>query len=730
MYISLKWVQKIISLNTLELPVLCERLTLAGFEIEEIIQKQIFNELDFILDVSLTANRSDLFNVKSFSKELQSIFSQEQEFYSVDSLEYNLVKFPTLKKKAICFKHYVWQNFLQKKYFYTVPKIYQNTERFQSCLTFLSIESEKIKIKQSQPWLQKCLLASNLAPVNNIIDTLNFVNLETGYPFFACDLDKLKQYLGEPFLDFEIQKAKENEQFEIEQDNTVKLKQNNLVLYVNKKPISVISLLTIKAIEIDETTTTLFIYGGLFDPIQIRKSSQSLGLRTEQSVSLEKNLNFNGFEQAFIRLSFLLNSQGISFKNANIPLISNLTGLEKCSFNNYIDNKRPKIKLNYKEVNNLLGSSTSLEKENIIKILEALYFQIISKNDTSCELFVPFSRENDLEREVDIIEEIVRISGFTSFVSIVPSFKNPGHFSKLEKLKRLLRKTLIELGFNEALHYSISTFQSKTQLELKNPIVPESSFFRINLLNQLVQKAELNKKQKNNAFEAFEIGRSYSIEKGNIIESELISGIFGGTQYLSNWSNSEKGINWFEAKGIIDKIFDVLNISVLWARPMQNVNNFLHPGRSAKILVNNNEIGLFGQIHPMIAKKYSLSNEIFLFEFNLEVLKNLWKAKQIYTYQAYSLFPTSLVDLACIKSDTIPFKDVELKIRSTGGPLLESITLFDYYAGDPIPQGYHSLGFKLKFRNFERTLTNEEVEGVVKNITKSLEKEFDITIRQ
>jgi phenylalanyl-tRNA synthetase beta chain len=730
MYISLKWVQKIVSLNALELPVLCERLTLAGFEIEEIIQKQILNELDFILDVSLTANRSDLFNVNSFSKELQSIFFQEEQFRSVDSLKYGSVKFSTLKNKAICFKYFVWQNFLQKRYFYRLPKNYQNPERFQSCLAFLSIESEPIKIKQSQPWLQKCLLASNITPVNNIIDTLNFVNLETGYPFFACDLDKLKQYIGEPILDFKIQKAKENEQLEIEQNNTVKLKQNNLVLYINNKPISVIGLLTIKAIEINETTTNIIVYGGLFDPIQIRKSAQSLGLRTEQSVSLEKNLNFNGFEQAFLRLSFLLNSQSISLKNANLPTIYNLTTLEKRSFVNYINNKRPKIKLEYKEVTNLLGSSIILEKENIFKILEALHFQIIHKNDTSCQLFVPFSRENDLEREVDIIEEIVRLSGFTSFVSIVPSVKNPGHFSKLEKLKRLLRKTLIELGFNEVLHYSISTFQSNTQLELKNPIVPESSFFRSNLLNQLIQKAELNKKQKNNAFEAFEIGRSYSMKNGNIIESELISGIFGGTQYLSNWSSTEKGINWFEAKGIIDKIFDTLNISVLWTKPIENFNEFLHPGRSAKILVNNDEIGFFGQIHPMIAKKYSLNNDIFLFEFNLEVLKNLWKAKQIYTYKAYSLFPTSLVDLACIKSDIISFKEVELRIRSIGGPLLESITLFDYYAGDPIPQGYHSLGFKLKFRNFERTLTNEEVEGVVKNITSSLEKEFDITIRQ
>jgi phenylalanyl-tRNA synthetase beta chain len=386
--------------------------------------------------------------------------------------------------------------------------------------------------------------------------------------------------------------------------------------------------------------------------------------------------------------------------------------------------------LEYKEVTNVLGSSELLNNLNILNVLEALNFKIIRKTENYCEVHVPFSRENDIEREVDLIEEIVRICGFTSFLSIVPSLEKVGKFSKLEKLKRLLRKSFVDLGFQEALHYSISIKQSQQQVQLKNPIVPDSSSFRSNLLTQMIQKAAINKKQKNNIFEAFEIGRVYSVKNGNIIESELISGIFGGNLFSSNWNEDGKTINWFEGKGLINNIFNLLNIEVAWSKQLPKENNLFHPGRCAVLFSKDQKIGFFGQIHPTQAKIKSLNYETFLFEFNIEVLKFLWEEQTIYTYKPYSLFPVSLVDLAFIKPNNILFKDIETKIREVGGPLLETIHLFDYYSGAPIQQGYHNLGFKLKFRNLDRTLTNEEVDNILKKITNSLEKEFHILTRQ
>jgi phenylalanyl-tRNA synthetase beta chain len=731
MYVSLKWVQSILNLKELSLLNFCNKLTVAGFEIEEVQKKFILDEIDFILDISLTANRSDITNIKGFIQELRSIFFKQSYKDSFKLKEIDKVNFSSLKKRIMHSSVFIWEHFLQKETFYSNLNQGNKDLIFEKCCAFISIEVFTLKVKASPQWLQKYLLSSNINPINNILDTINFVTLETGYPFFACDLIKLKKYLKTSTIKFSTRYASIQQKFQIEPNKTIILQPNNLLLYANETPISVIGFLTVREIEINENTTDLLIYGGLFDPLQIRKSAQILGFRTEQSRSLEKHLNFNGLEQAFIRLSILFRVQGINFILENLINIHRIHTMNKPSFINYIENKRPLLNLNYKEVTNLLGSSSFLEKGNILNILKALHFKILIEAEDCCKLNIPFSREFDLEREVDLIEEIVRISGFTSFSSFNFKKIQQGKISKLEKLKRLLRKIFIDLGFNEVLHYSTTTFQTKTQVELKNPIVPENNCFRISLLNQLIQKSGLNTNKKNKTFEAFEIGRIYTISNsGNIIETELISGIFGGKSYHSEWNGEEKIINWFEAKGIMDHFFKILDLPVSWSKLSNKNEKFFHTGRCAELSINKQLLGKFGQIHPVMAKTHALLDQTFLFEFNLSVLEKLWEPKQISMFKQYSQFPATLIDLAFIKNDKICFKDVETKIIDIGGPLLESIQLFDYYSGVPIPVGYHSLGFKLKFRDFNKTLTNEEVDFIVKKIIKALEKDFGIVIRQ
>ena len=155
----------------------------------------------------------------------------------------------------------------------------------------------------------------------------------------------------------------------------------------------------------------------------------------------------------------------------------------------------------------------------------------------------------------------------------------------------------------------------------------------------------------------------------------------------------------------------------------------LHPNRSAELVINNQIIGIFGQIHPCLAKTNSLIDEIYLFEFNLDILKTFWIPLQILHYVPYSLYPISIIDLALIKNNKVSFEEVQKKIYEMGTPLLQSIDLVDYYEGDPIPLGYHSLCFKLKFRTFNKTLTNEEVDTIVKKIKNSLTTSFDVIIR-
>ena len=728
MYISLKWIQNIINLKKISLEILCERLTLAGFEIEEIIQKKILNELDYILDISLTANRSDIYNIKGFSKEIIAIFFEEYELEKNKSSEYKSVKNSVAAVKTFHASSYIWENFLQKNNFYNNKNYISDPASFDSCFTFLSFSIDQVKVHSSPTWLKKCLISSNMESKNNVEDTLQLLCLETGYPFFCFDLIKLENYLKTSSFVFNIRKACLNQKLTIDSETSIFLNPDNLLLYANNTPISILGLLTIKEIEVTKDTTKILFFSGLFDPVKIRKSSQVLGLRTEKSVSLEKILTINGLEQASIRLSFFLKAQGIVLKPRIMPKIHFLASKKSSLFIKYVENLRPKLKLRYKEIEEVLGSSLVIKKEKILTLLKSLNFNVLKDNEEGCELYVPFSREFDLEREVDVIEEIVRLNGFTNFRSKTQQIQSFGKLSKLEKLKRVLRRLLIEKGLNEVLHYSICPLNTAQQLELKNPIVPESSFFRTSLIPQLIQKAALNKKQKNNVFEAFEFARVYSISKGNVFESELISGIFGGTPYFSNWNEEGKPINWFEAKGLINSLFDSLSVSVTWTRCVDH--SLMHPGRTALLSINKNNLGVFGQIHPLLARKNGLPATTFLFELNLDLLKRQWLPTQINKYKQYSFFPASLVDLACIKNDKISFTEVIKQVQDVGGSVLESIDLFDYYGGVPIASGYHSIGFKLKFRNFSKTLTNNEVEEIMKKITKSLKDNFKIQIRK
>jgi phenylalanyl-tRNA synthetase beta chain len=731
MYIPLKWIKNLISLKNISLIKLCEEVTLSGFEIEEVLKNSDLKELDFILNVNLTANRSDILNIKGFVNELFSILLKKKKVFSLKVIKTNTLHSSSLKKDSKI-QYFIWESFLQKKYFYVNKK--NTSTSFEGCYTFFYTQTNICELKKSPQWLQKCLISANILPINNVNDTINFVTLETGYPFFVCDLDKLKNLVNSSTLSFSVHYASPLEKFLIEKDKSLPLSQENLLLYINKIPISIISLLTLKEIDIDFTTKNLLFYGGLFDPVQIRKSSQNLGIRTQQSISLEKNLNFNNLEQAYIRLKVLLGVQGIYFSHKILPSIEMIHPLKKTSFISYIQNKRPILQLNYKEVNNIRGNLQLLDQDQIVSILKRLNFQIINLTKKTCELYIPLSRQEDIEKEIDLIEEVIRISGFNNFSSIKPELKKVGTISKLEKLKRVLRTYLTDLGLNEIFHYSIvntinSNF-SEANLRLKNPVVTETSSFRKNLLVELINKYISNKNQKNKNYEAFEIGRAYHLsEFGDIIESEFISGIFGGHFYTSYWAEEKKSINWFEAKGFIEQTFKLLNISIQWSKITDTTTKILHPNRMAQLSIKNKIIGLFGQIHPFIAQTNSLIDEIYLFEFNLDILKNSWFPLKIPYYSSYSLYPTSSIDLAFIKKNEITFEEVKNEIYEIGKPMLESIELFDYYAGTPVPLGYHSIAFKLKFRTFNRTLTNQEINLILKKIKISLETKFDITIR-
>ena len=333
------------------------------------------------------------------------------------------------------------------------------------------------------------------------------------------------------------------------------------------------------------------------------------------------------------------------------------------------------ILLRYETINEILGpinSSTQIEskyisRQKIDEYLTRLNFKFTyDKLKDLWQVKIPHLRTEDIVREIDLIEEIGRLHGFNNFLTTLPKISTIGNEDSHYKIRKKVTTCLLNLGLNEFIHYSLvnpTTFLTN-EIKLVNPLLADCSNLRISLLPNLIKTVQENLKQKNLSIEGFEYGHVFSSSsKTNFEEKEHVAGIFGGIKSKLSWTNSEIEISWFEAKGKIEQLFEQLNLKTYW-KPCFNRKEItlLHPYRSAEIFLDNGKsLGIFGQIHPLLANKLNFSSEIYLFEFDLEVIELQIQKNKLTFYKSYSLYPKIVKDLSFIIQKDIPFE----KIRET-----------------------------------------------------------------
>ena len=763
MYISLKWIKEIIGIQKLTLNEFVERLTLAGFEIESITKKKDFESTDLILDISFTANRADVSIIKGLITEIITLFNSQIFFeipnhikplillnnqasldvFNLDSSLYSQTKKNFLRTvlyksvhnyKAWQSKYLLWEWYLQKKSFTkTITDV--NVLNSNECILYTAI-SKKVKVKSSPYWIKNRLLLMGFTPVNNIVDTINYVMLETGQVFFAYDHEILEDFMATKDLVFITKPAPKNSLFPISESKTIKLDQNISTLTINDKIISIPGLIQNYKTLINNATSYFVLQYGIFDSKKIKIFSKLLNLRTEYSIKSEKQTDLNLIEQAYLRLIHIFWTQNIKFDDKGSERITFKSQKNNpILFYNYIKHSEKQIKVFYKNIKTLTGPYnriSSLNDFQIVRNLKLLNFKITFQTDKNFHVLVPLARKVDIEREVDIVEEIVRVIGFNKFKPLIINNTKFGDLTKFEKLKRRLRSYLLNLGFNESIH-SILIKKSRTdEIRLKNPLFNESSVLRSSLLDGLIDKVDLNQKNIGKMFETFELGRVYNLlSDGKKKEIEVMSGVFGGQIFHSPWSSKNSALNWFEAKGILETLMEKLNLSLsIYWNPTNNCGTKFHPNLTTNLLIGNQKLGIFGQIHPILALKKNLSKKVYLFEINTEILNRFSESKTLIKYIPYSSYPISYIDLSFIINKSILSSEIKEIIFILGQPLLKSISLFDYYSGQPIKEGYCSLTFKLKFQSETRTLSNDEVIKITTPIIQYLEKHYDIKFQE
>ena len=583
-----------------------------------------------------------------------------------------------------------------------------------------------LKVAPSPLWLQQRLQKAGIRPINNIVDITNLVMLETGQPLHAFDSKRLAVIDGdsEPQLaSLGLRQALDGEEFTSLDSTEHKLSPEALVVTYSNRPIALAGVMGGADEAVNEATTSIWLEAAVFAPQAVRRSARSVGLRTEASSRFEKGLPREATLAAADRAVALLMQH----------CAANVSGRW---LHQRAEQPIEPLQLRRDALHNLLGpvqdgeDYSDLSDDRIVQTLTALGCQLAEHVDGEGWLVtVPPSRLMDLQREVDLIEEVARLVGYDHFACHLPDPLEPGGLTPAQQVERRLRRQLCATGLQEACSFSLVP-AAAGRIPLANPLLADYGYLRDNLHGELLAAARRNLQSGQPGFWAFEIGQVFSSDVARSAR-QLLAGVICGERRGERWSSSGKPQppSYHQARGLLQQALVALAIPIE-DRPLTQ-HPLLHPGRAAQLVVEGRPQGWFGQLHPEQAEKLDLPQTSIIFELELDALliaatrRNRWQP----AFAPYATVPASERDLAVVVAASTNSAELLQVIRKAGKPLLEHAELVDRYEGGQLAAGQCSQAFRLRYRDASRTLTDEEVEAAHSSIRAALEKQLGALLR-
>ena len=661
---------------------------------------------DVILDLSSTANRADALSMVGIARE-------------VAALTGGTLKLPTVDMATIPAQ----------------PQLTVSVSEAQACNIYVATSIEGVEIAPSPEWLQRRLQAAGIRPINNVVDVTNYILLEWGQPLHAFDADKLQAVSGSETIQMGVRYAeKQGETLKTLDGQSRQLQAQNLLITAHNVPVALAGVMGGENTEVSTGTQNIVLEAAIFDPVAVRKSARSQGgLRSEASTRYERGVNLAELETATHRA---------------IELIVQLAG-GKISSQAVVDRRpdltlQPRtIKLRLERLNQILGpidddgEPGEMSTEDVERTLTALGCQLVVTEgeieETVWNVVVPPYRYRDLEREIDLIEEVARLYGYDRFMDTLPSESTAGFLSLDEELLRRIRAAFRAVGLNEVIQYSyaLEKLNNGSQVEIVNPMFTEYSTLRSELISGLIQSFQTNLAQGNGSLQGFEISKIFGRDETGLIETDVLAGIIGGDPGIGRWTTGGKPqpLSWFEAKGILESVCHSLKIPVEYQADRSDPK--LHPGRTASLWLQGQKLGYFGQLHPQLRQEKDLPAAVYVFQLNLDPILNYLAAEErlVPVFKNYSTFPASDRDIAFFASVDLSLADIQKSITKAGGELLEAVEVFDEYRGANVPDGQRSLAIRSIYRALDRTLTDADVEPLQQKIRDVLVEKFRVTLR-
>ena len=581
------------------------------------------------------------------------------------------------------------------------------------CPRYSGLSISNVNVEDSPDWLKNRLLSIGVKPINNVVDITNYVLHEIGQPLHAFDADKIN---GNKII---IDKVKSETSFTTLDEVERKLSNEDLMICNEKEPMCIAGVFGGIDSGVSKSTKNIFLESAYFNPVSIRKSAKRHNLNTDASFRYERGCDPNITVYALKRAALMIKEM------CSAEISSEIFDF----YPNTIDNNN--IKLSFDTLNKIVGQK--LDKAIVKNILKNLEIKILDESETYLELSVPTYRI-DVTREIDIIEEIMRIYGFntiplpekiTSSVSVINSKDS-------YSIKKLVSAFLSNNGFNEIMNNSLTKssyndlvdeIKDENNVPIINPLSSDLNIMRRTLLFSALESIEYNQNRKNLDLKLFEFGKSYHLFD-SYIENQHLFLSFTGLKQQENWNSNKENIDFYYVKEYVHTLLERLNISKFKSKECSyfGLSQAMIYSFKGKNLVE------FGSVDQNILDKFKIRTHVLVANFNWDLILDLIQNKNI-SYTPVNKFPKIRRDLSLLIDNSISFEQLQKIAKNVNSSLLKDINLFDVYSGDKLPKNKKSYAISFVFEDSSKTLTDHQVDEIMNKLIAEYKKSVGAEMR-
>lgn len=651
---------------------------------------KVFNiENDEVFEIGLTPNRADAMSHYGVARDLRASLLQKNS--NIELITPSVSTFRIDKR---------------------ILKIDVDVKDQKLAPRYCGVTLSGITVKPSPSWLQNRLKAIGLTPKNNIVDVTNYILHDLGQPLHAFDAAKINGKIT-------IKTLAEGTKFTTLDDVERSLTSDDLMICDEKGPLCIAGVFGGKSSGVSETTSSIFLESAYFNPISIRKTAKRHGLNTDASFRFERGIDPNITEFALKRAALLIKEV------AGGEITSDIIDIYPKKIEDF------PVFLNFEKAYKLIGQE--LPKETIKKILASLDIKVTTVSDAGLGLIIPSYRV-DVQREIDVIEEILRVYGYNNINFTKKLNATVSNSARTEdyKVQNIIATQLNSLGLHEMMANSLTSpeyihlsemLQEEHNVLMLNPLSNDLSALRQSLLFSGLEAVSYNINRRNNDLKLFEFGKTYQKLPSGYKEQKHLTLFMTGNRMEESWTTSQKPSDFFLFKGYIDAIFARLGICKVQNKPA--LNDIFSEGIA--IVSGNTTLVEFGTVKKSVLKHFDIKQDVFYADFDwTEVLKIITTKIK---FQDIPKYPEVRRDLALLVDNSIAFETVYQIARQTEKSLLKDINLFDVYEGKNLPEGKKSYAISFILQDNSKTLTDEQIDKIMQKLQKNLHSETGAVIR-